>query len=174
MSTFFIWNGVWQGISLTRNLDSSQRADMRAYMSLGIEDSHPLSTVLRIRDIYAGSRIWIFSITDAGYLIRGKVPYLKVFLTYKIVTKLSEIWFGMFFPDPRSGSGFLSPIPDPGVKKHRILDDSQYCWKNSLHIFATWRRVNPINQFRCRLFSKNNIGFHCCRYFPRAKLYSTR
>ncbi len=79
---------VWQGISLTRNLDSSQRADMRAYMSLGIEDKHPLSTVLRIRDVYSGSE---FFLSDAGYryLIRGKV--FKKISNPKIVTKLSEI-----------------------------------------------------------------------------------
>ena len=31
-------DAIMQGISLTRNLDSSQRADMRAYMSLGTQD----------------------------------------------------------------------------------------------------------------------------------------
>ncbi len=112
---------VWQGISLTRNLDSSQRADMRAYMSLGIEDSHPLSIVLRIRDVYSGSRIRIFSITDAGYLIQGKVWYLKVFLTPKILLSSAKYDSGCsswildpdFFPQSR--------IPDLGVKKPRIL-----------------------------------------------------
>ncbi len=35
-------------------------------------------------------------------------------LTQKTVSKLSEIWSGLFIPDP--DPEFL-PIPDPGVKK---------------------------------------------------------
>jgi hypothetical protein len=51
----------------------------------------------------------------------------QVFLTQNIVSKLSKIWSGMFFPDP--DLDFL-PIPDPGVKKAR---DPQH-WLN-IYIF---------------------------------------
>ncbi len=48
---------------------------------------------------------------------------IKVFITLKTVSKLSENWSGMFIPNPRSGSGFFPHlwfrirIPNPGVKK---------------------------------------------------------
>jgi hypothetical protein len=46
--------------------------------------------------------------------IRIRIKELIVFLTPKIVSKISEILSGMFIPDP--DLAFL-PIPDPGVKK---------------------------------------------------------
>ncbi len=53
-------------------------------------------------------------------------------LTQKIVSKLSEIWSGMFIPDPDAGSGslFLNPyrIPNPGSKRHRIPEPQH--WEN--------------------------------------------
>ncbi len=36
----------------------------------------------------------------------------RIILTKKIVSNLSEVWFGLFIPDP--DPDFL-PIPDPGV-----------------------------------------------------------
>ncbi len=71
--------------------------------------------VLRIRDVYHGSRIRIFSIPDLGSK-RFRIPdsHQRIsILTQKIVSKLSEIWSGLFIPDP--DPDFL-PIPDPGVK----------------------------------------------------------
>jgi hypothetical protein len=43
---------------------------------------------------------------------------LSVLLQKKMVSKLSEIWSGLFIPDPDPGTrpDFL-PIADPGVKK---------------------------------------------------------
>jgi hypothetical protein len=75
--------------------------------------------VLRIRDVYPGFRIRIFSIPDPGV---KKIPgsgtasaskNLSI-LTQKCVSKLSEISSGMFIPDP--DLDFL-PIPDPEIKK---------------------------------------------------------
>jgi len=39
---------------------------------------------------------------------------ISVFLTHKIVSKLSKIWSWMFIPDPDLD---FWPVPDPGVKK---------------------------------------------------------
>ncbi len=70
-------------------------------------------TVLRIRDVYPGSRnrdfesqIWI------------RIKEFKYFLTQKIVFKLSEIWSGMFIADPDPYLEFL-PIPDPGSRSQK-------------------------------------------------------
>ncbi len=78
--------------------------------------------VLRIRDVYPGSQIRIFSNPDPGQKdpgtrIKGQ-KRIYVFLTQKIVCKLSEIWSGMFIPDqiPGPDLDFL-PIPDQEVKK---------------------------------------------------------
>ncbi len=70
--------------------------------------------VLRIRDVYPGSRIRFFFILDHGSASKN----LSI-LNQKNVSKLSEIWSGLFIPDLDRGSGFFYPswIPDPGVKK---------------------------------------------------------
>jgi hypothetical protein len=69
--------------------------------------------VLRIRDVYPGSRI--------------RIKEFKYFYP-KIVSKLSEIWSGsLFIP---LDTDFL-PIPDPGVKKgtgSRIPDPEPQHW----------------------------------------------
>ncbi len=69
---------------------------------------------------HPGSRIQGHN--DPGSRIQIRI---KEFLTEKIVSKLSEIWSGMFIPDPGSGSwiythpgsrgqkGIGSQIPDP-------------------------------------------------------------
>ncbi len=76
--------------------------------------------VLRIQDNYSGSRVRIFPVTDLGYEFfpsRILDP-----LNPKKVSKLSEIWSGLFIPDPDpdfypsripglKGTGFR--IPDP-------------------------------------------------------------
>ncbi len=64
--------------------------------------------MLKIRDVYPGSRIRIFSSPDPG-------STSKSILTQKIDTKLSEILSGLFVhPAP---DFYQSQIPDPGVKK---------------------------------------------------------
>ncbi len=59
--------------------------------------------VLWIRCVYQGSWIWIFSIPDPGSTSKN----LSI-LTPKIVSTLSEIWSGLFNPDPGSGSCFFT------------------------------------------------------------------
>ncbi len=75
--------------------------------------------MLQIRDVYPGSEF--FPIRDTRSRIQGQKDSririrMKEFKYFnpKIVSKLSEIWSGMFIPDP--DLDFL-PIPDPGVKK---------------------------------------------------------
>jgi hypothetical protein len=69
--------------------------------------------VVRIRDVYP--RIRIFSIPDPGSQIQFRILVKKFkYFNPKMVSKLSEIWSGMFVPDPDLD---FSPIPDPGVKK---------------------------------------------------------
>ncbi len=76
------------------------------------EKSQKMS-VLRIRDVYPGSRIRIFSIPDFGSRIH--INEFKYFNPQKIVSKLSEIWSRLFIPDP--DFDFFLPIPDPRIKK---------------------------------------------------------
>ncbi len=86
-------------------------------------------SVLRIRDVYPGSRIRLFSsrIPDPNCLHPGswirtkEFKYFNPEKTKKMVSKLWIKWSGLFIPDPGSGCwlsthpGFR--IPDPGVKK---------------------------------------------------------
>jgi hypothetical protein len=67
------------------------------------------SAVLRIQDVYPGSRIRVFSIMDPGSASKN-----LSMLTPKNGSKRSKIWFGFFIPDP--DPDFL-PIPDPAVNK---------------------------------------------------------
>jgi hypothetical protein len=66
--------------------------------------------VLRVREVYPGSWIRIFSIPDPGSGSTFTSKNLSI-LTQKIVSKLSEIWSGMFITDPEPG---LKKAPDPG------------------------------------------------------------
>ncbi len=70
--------------------------------------------MFRTRDVYPGSRIRLFSIPDPKFFHPGSTSKNLSILTQKIVLKLSEIWSGLFIPDP--DPDFLR-IPDPGVKK---------------------------------------------------------
>jgi hypothetical protein len=86
----------------------------------------------------------LYSIPDKKIFIPdpGSTSKNLSILTQKSVFKFSEIWSGLFIPDP--DPGFL-PIPDPGVKKapdpeSRTPDpDTQHCkdvWnKNRLIYF---------------------------------------
>ncbi len=76
--------------------------------------------MLRIRDVYLGSRIRISLTRIQGQKIpnpgSGSASKNLSVLTQKIVFKLSKIWSGLLIPDPDPGSWFL-PIQGPGVKK---------------------------------------------------------
>ncbi len=52
--------------------------------------------------------------------IRIRIKEFKYFESKTFLLKLSEIWSGMIIPAPD-----FFPIPDPGVKKHRILDSER-------------------------------------------------
>ncbi len=69
--------------------------------------------MLRIWDVYHGSASYNLSI-----------------LTQKIVSKLSEIWSGLFIPDPGSDPDFLT-IPDPESRGQKSIGsritDPQHC-----------------------------------------------
>ncbi len=78
--------------------------------------------VLRIPDVYSRSRIQIFSIPDQEFFYPGSRICIKEFssiLTQKMVSKLSEIWSGLFIPDP--DPDFL-PILDAGSKGQKAPD----------------------------------------------------
>ncbi len=78
-----------------------------------------LTPVLRIRDVYPGSRIRLFFIPDPASERSPSRIRLKEFLyfnpqkTKKMVSKLWKIWSKLFIPDP--DADFL-PIPDPGSR----------------------------------------------------------
>jgi hypothetical protein len=61
-------------------------------------------------------RIRLFSIPDPNFLNPGSASKNLSILTYKLVSKLLEICFGLFIPDPDL-TFYPSRIPDPGVKK---------------------------------------------------------
>ncbi len=91
--------------------------------------------MLRIRDVYPGSRIRIFSIPDSGskFFHPGPGSARKNIsnLTQKIVSKLSEICSGLFIPDPDPGFWFFTHprFRIQGSKRHRIRirNTAYYC-----------------------------------------------
>ncbi len=80
-------------------------------MHISVADPGCLS---RIRII--SSRIRIFYIPDPGSASKN----LSI-LTQTIVSKLSEIWSGLFIPDPDPDPDYL-PIPDPWSRGQKELD----------------------------------------------------
>ncbi len=76
-----------------------------------------LLPVLRIRDVYPGSASKNLSI-----------------LTQKIVSKLSELWSGLFIPDPgyRGHKGTGSRILDPQHCLLLWINFRNFCWRASL------------------------------------------
>ncbi len=80
--------------------------------------AHAKKAVFRIWDVYPGSRIRIFSFADPNFFHPGsriRIKELKYF-NPKIVSKHSDIWSGLFIPDP--DPDFL-PIPDPKPRGQR-------------------------------------------------------
>ncbi len=98
-----------------------------------IEAKASPSPMLRIRDVYPRSWNRLFSIPDLGPASNN----LSI-LTQTIVSKLSEIWSGLFIRDPDPGSE--SRIQ--GSKRHRIPDPQHYpsppiFWHHKAHPFPT-------------------------------------
>ncbi len=80
----------------------------------------PYAAVLRIWNVYPESRIQIFpSLIQGQKDFSGSVSALKnsSILTQQIVSKLSEIFSGMFIPDP--DLDFL-PISDPESRGQKV------------------------------------------------------
>ncbi len=77
-----------------------------------------------------------------------RIPYPHqksyVLLTKKIVCKLSEIWSGMFIPDP--DLDFLLRIPNPGGKKAPLPGSGSatlsnwFCWQDQQLAPQMWER----------------------------------
>ncbi len=69
-------------------------------------------------------------IPDPNFFHPGSRIHIKVFQPQKIVSKLSEIWSGLFIPNPDPGSGswfFFHPGSQiQGSKRHRILDPQHW------------------------------------------------
>ncbi len=80
--------------------------------------------VLWIGDVYPGSGFF-----HPGSRIRIRIKEFKFFFNPKIVTKLSEIWSGMFILDP--GSWFFThprSLIQGSKRQHRILyPETQQC-----------------------------------------------
>ncbi len=92
--------------------------------------------MLRIRDVYPGSRIRIFPSRIQGQKDFGSVSASKllVFLALKNVSNLAEKLSRMFIPDPGSGS-FSKPdpgsrgkkAPDPGSASRIWIRNCRFC-----------------------------------------------
>ncbi len=89
--------------------------------------------VLRIRNVYPGSRIRIRIRIFPHPRIR--IKEFK-YLTQKIVSKLREIWSGLFIPDP---DPYFLPIPDPGSRGQKgtgfWIPDPHH-WYHVIHVWV--------------------------------------
>ncbi len=83
------------------------------------------------------SQIQIFSIPD---------PHQKIILTQKIVSKLSEMWSGLFIPDP-DPDFYPSRIPGSGIKKRHRIPDPQHGFLSSWKLLAI--RVESWSAMQC-------------------------
>ncbi len=82
------------------------------------------NSVLRIRDVYPGSRIQLFPIPDPGSELSPSGIRIKEFKYFKPKKKKKKKWFlSSRKYDPSCSSRirmqtfYLSRIPDPGIKK---------------------------------------------------------
>ncbi len=85
----------------------------------------------QVKNQCCGFRIRIFTIPDPNFSTpdpRSTSKNLSIFLTPKLVSKLSEIWAGLFIPDPVP---YFYRSWIQGSKRHRIPDpDPQHCKKS--------------------------------------------
>ncbi len=101
--------------------------------------------VLRIRDVYPGSELFLLGSRIQGEKDSGSASKNLIIFDPKIVSKLSEIWFGMLIPDPGSGFWFL-PVPnpkapDPGSGSATLMSTlQQYVY----HSYARWYLLSHV------------------------------
>jgi hypothetical protein len=145
-----------------------------------------IEAVLRIRDVYPKYDFYppripdpksrVKNIPDPGPRIRIRIKEFKyLFLTLKIVSKLSEILSGIFIPDP--DLDFL-PIPDPrsriqGSKKHRIPDSVPQNCLEGISLKHIDEEVGCHQGLRKRTGCKNRLvlcGFDLARVFESRKM----
>ncbi len=113
---------------------------------------------------------------DSGSRIRIRIKKKFVFLTQKIFSKLSEIWSGIFDPDPDPGSGswfFTHPGSwIQGSNRQQILDpDPQYCLRGQCEnkfglkyvivgtVFLTFSPTIYKDRWKHVFYI---LGHHCC------------
>ncbi len=91
-------------------------------------------SVLRIRDVYPGSRIRLFSIPDPGSELspsRIRIKEFKYFNKKKLILSSRKFDPGCFSGIPDPDADFLpTPIPDPGVNRIRNTDFFSCGWKD--------------------------------------------
>jgi hypothetical protein len=117
-----LWTGIpSDGCQSCHNFPNHPPLEQGSQGKIGTTVQSPSSrngcwAVLRIRDVYPGSRIPIFSIPDPGskrFPDPGSESLSAKELKYfnpSNFCKLSDIWSGMFIPDPDL---YFLPIPDP-------------------------------------------------------------
>ncbi len=106
------------------------------------------SPVLRIRDFYPDSeffpsRIRIFSIPDPNFFHPRSASKNVSILTPTNFSKHSEIWSGLFIPDPDHD---FYPSQIPGSKRHRIPDPGSGTLVVTTRHYSHrgWRDANPL------------------------------
>ncbi len=91
------------------------------------------------------SRIWLFSIPDPTFSIPepGSASKNLSILTRKLFIKLSELWSGLFIPDP------------PGVKKHQIPYPGSQHWEKQNFEFILMRFLSGEKSLFSKAFQES-------------------
>ncbi len=131
-------------------------------------DTSVSQKMLRIRDVYPWSGFFYPGFRIQIFFYPGSASKNFSILTQKIVSELSEIWSGLFIPDP----DFL-PIPDPGssgrkgtgsrIRIHNTVTRPwsgflRFCWPDS-GLGFWWRKFKKLN-------GKILISSHCSVFWP--------
>ncbi len=122
-------------------------------------------TVLRIRDVYPGSECSPSRMRIFPSRSRIRIKEFKYIFDAKIVSTLSEIWSGLFIPDPNPDPDFFTHPGSriQGSKRHRIRirNTAQKRRTENLMFRSAWR-FSRIKQFHLEATlkrSKNIAGF---------------
>jgi hypothetical protein len=90
--------------------------------------------VLQIRDVYPGSYFFPFQIPGQNFFHPGsRIRIKELNLTQKLVSKLSEIWSGLFRIGIRDPNPDFLPNPDPGSRGQKGTGSRI---RNTLHRYA--------------------------------------